>query len=99
MGGGGGGGEAGGGTDGAGGSGGCGGCRYTQITKPLRVTELSLYHVNVSPAAMATLLGPLVPSYRMPPMVTWSKPLSVSNSVVLTITSAPARMVQRSLLP
>ena len=52
-----------------GGGGGDGGAGDAQITKPLRVTEPSLLHAIVSPAATSTLLGPLEPEYRVPPMV------------------------------
>ena len=40
-----------------------------QIVKPSFVTEPSVYQNIVSPAAIATPLGPLVPAYRIEPMV------------------------------
>jgi hypothetical protein len=40
-----------------------------QIVKPPYVTEPSAYHVNVCPCVIITLLGPLLPLYRVPPMV------------------------------
>ena len=49
--------------------GGDGGAGDAQITKPPAVVILSLDHAIVSPAAITTLLGPLVPEYRLPPMV------------------------------
>jgi len=39
-------------------------------TQPLRVTELSDRHVKVSFSATRTFCGPVVPWYRVPPMVT-----------------------------
>ena len=41
-----------------------------QMVQPSFVTEKSLRHVNVEPAATATPLGPVLPWYRVPPMVT-----------------------------
>ena len=41
-----------------------------QMVQPSFVTEPSLRHVNVEPAATATPLGPVLPWYRVPPMVT-----------------------------
>ena len=41
-----------------------------QITQPELVTEPSARQLKVDPAATATLLGPVEPSYRVPPMVT-----------------------------
>ena len=61
----GGGGEGGG--DGGGGS--DGGAGDAQITKPPAVVSLSLNHAMVAPAAITTSFGPLVPEYRVPPMV------------------------------
>ena len=66
-----GGGEGGGGLGGGDGGGGDGGgdgdemiC-WPQMTKPLRVTEPSVYHVIVAPCAIATFAGPDVPRYRV----------------------------------
>jgi hypothetical protein len=62
--------------DGAGGAGGASGAvadgvaGKAQITKPPRVPKPSLNHVQVSAAAIRTPLGPLVPLYRVLPMVT-----------------------------
>ena len=69
------GGHGGGGSDGGvgggegGDGGGDGGAGDAQITKPLAVVSLSLVHAIVSPAAITTLLGPLVPPNAVPPMV------------------------------
>ena len=41
-----------------------------QITQPELVTEPSARQLKVDPAATARLLGPVEPSYRVPPMVT-----------------------------
>ncbi len=66
----GGGGSAGGAGGSAGGDGGDGGgAGDAQITKPPAVILSSLDHAIVSPAAITTLLGPLVPEYSVPPMV------------------------------
>ena len=66
-----GGGDGGGGDGGDGGDGGCGGgAGDAQITKPPAVVrDLELDHLIVSPAAISTLLGPLVPEYCVPPMI------------------------------
>ena len=40
-----------------------------QMVKPASCPEPSLCHVNVLPAAIATLLGPVVPLYCVDPMV------------------------------
>ena len=70
-----------------------------QIVQPSFVTEPSLCHVNVEPAATATSSGPMLPWYRVPPMVTWSQQLSVSNCVAVTNPAAATRMVQSSSSP
>ena len=54
-----------------GGDGGDGGAGDAQITKPpLPEAKIEVDHVIVSPAAITTLLGPLVPEYRVPPILT-----------------------------
>jgi len=66
-----------GGTDGTGGTGGAaggvdggnGGAGEAQSSKPFPTTEPSLVQVNVSPAAIGTRLGPLLPLYNVPPIV------------------------------
>ena len=58
-----------GGGGGGGGDGGGDGGAEAQITKPPIAVSLSLSHLIVSPAAITTLLGPLVPEYSVPPMV------------------------------
>ena len=50
-----------------------------QMVKPPNVTETSEENVIVSPTAIATLKGPVVPLYCVPPMVTWSKKVSVEK--------------------
>ena len=67
----GGGGDGGAGGNGDGGGGGGGGGRGTPLsvphtTKPADVTEPSVCHVITEPADIATLLGPIVPLYRVP---------------------------------
>ena len=52
---------------GDGGNGGDGGC--AQITKPAPVIEWSLLHAIVSPAAITTPSGPVLPQYLVPPTV------------------------------
>jgi hypothetical protein len=42
------------------------------MVNPLVTTEPSLSQCSVDPAVMDTLAGPLVPEYRVPPMVTQS---------------------------
>ena len=91
-------GGGGGGVDGGDG-GGDGGAGYAQITKPPAVVSLSLYHAIVSPAAITTLLGPLVPEYGVPPMAILSQHASVSKVVALTLIIASARKVHSSSFP
>jgi len=67
-------------------------------TQPLLVTELSVRHVKVSFSATGTLCGPIVPAYRVPPMVTESQQRSVANSVAVRAPAASTRTVQASLL-
>jgi hypothetical protein len=64
------GGATGGGGGGGGGNGGNGPNAEAQISNPVAITELSLRHVNVCPGARSTPVGPFVPLYRVPPMVT-----------------------------
>ena len=65
------GGGEGGGGEGGGNGGADGGTYDAHITKPTSVTEPSVYHSIVSPAAMCTSVGLfVVPLYRVPPIVT-----------------------------
>lgn len=67
--GGGGGGDGDGGGGGGMGDGGGGLTLVAQMMNPVRVTELSVYHENVSPVVMATFLGPVPDRYDVPPRV------------------------------
>ena len=61
--------------DGGGGGGGAGiatGVIVPQIVNPPRVTDQSLYHEMVAPAAICTFAGPAVPMNVEPPIVIMS---------------------------
>ena len=62
-----------------GGDGGGGGAGDAQITKPPLPVESygKLDHVIVSPAAITTSIGPLLPAKSVPPMATLSQHASV----------------------
>ena len=72
------------------------------MVQPALTVDLSLRQVKVEPAATATLLGPTVPLYRRPAMVTRSQnpeQSSMSNSVAVSVPAWGTRTVQASLLP
>ena len=57
-----------------GGGGGSGGGKIigdivAQTVQPAKTTERSVYQLNVSAAAIGTLMGPCWPEYRVPPIV------------------------------
>ena len=69
------------------------------MIQPSFVTEPSLVQVKIESAATATPSGPVLPWYGVPPMVTWSQQLSVSNWVAVNVPAALARMEQASSSP
>ena len=89
--------------------GGIGGCcgvvvGAAQIINPALFAVPSLYQVISSPAAMSTPLGPLVPQYRMPPMVMRSKlqlrcDSTSKPALAVTVIALSARTVHASSLP
>lgn len=52
-----------------------------QMVQPMADVIESAYHVNVSPPTTETALGPVVPLYCVPPMVSKSNASSVANAV------------------
>ena len=90
-------------------TGGIGGCcgvvvGAAQIINPALFAAPSLYQVISSPAAMSTPLGPLVPQYRMPPMVMRSKlqlrcDSTSKPALAVTVIALSARTVHASSLP
>ena len=56
--------------DGGGGAATVAGVDEPQMIQPPYVTEPSERHVIIAPAAIGTLLGPLAPLKRVPPIVT-----------------------------
>jgi hypothetical protein len=104
-----GGGKGGGGVGGGGGGGSKGGgwevmgweaVGVAQMVKPALVTLTSLYHAIVSPVAINTFAGPLVPLYCVPPMVIQSQQDSVLKpGCAFTTMEASAWMVHLSLSP